>query len=230
MGAPARAICSGSRRPLWLDPPGAGGPTAAVGRRDTRRKRARERAPDRARWREKTDAELLAPGELVGRKAAAGWHLLGVVGFAGRWRGPAAAREEDARRLLEREFVAARERHGASLVIVSGATNSGVLNLTYAACERLGITAMGITAGQALAYSLAPMQYVIPVGQRFGDESPLFVESIDALVMLGGGAQSRREALAASGRGIPITVIQGFGGAADELTAEELPRARWVSL
>ncbi len=87
---------------------------------------------------------------------------------------------------------------------------------------------MGITAGQALAYSLAPMQFVVPVGQRFGDESRVFVESIDALVMLGGGAQSRREALAASGRGIPITVIQGFGGAADELTVDEMPEARWL--
>lgn len=183
---------------------------------------------DVERWRAATDAELLTPDALASRKAASGWHLLGVVGFAGRWRGPVARHKEDARRLLTAELEAARARHGDALVVVSGATDAGVLNLTYAACARLGITAMGITAGQAVELTLAPMRYVVPVGWRFGDESGVFVRSIDGLVMLGGGEQSRRELIAASRRGVPITVIQGFGGSADALTIEELADARVV--
>ncbi len=164
----------------------------------------------------------------MARKAAEGWFLLGVVGFAGRWRPGSEQLVADARRMLEAEFARAVEQRGTSLVVVSGATNAGVLELTYAACARMGITAMGITAGQALNFNLAPMHYVTPVGSRFGDESPVFVAAIDELIMLGGGNQSRDEAISAAQRGLPVTVIQGFGGTADALTKLELPHARWL--
>ena len=37
-------------------------------------------------------------------------------------------------------------------------------------------------------------------------------------MLLGGGEQSRRETLRALSMGKPVTVIRGFGGAADALT------------
>ncbi len=201
-----------------------------MGRRDQRRKRKRgqKKLVDPAKWAERTKAEFLTPAELMARKAAEGWYLLGVVGFAGRWRPGSEQLVEHAHTMLTAEFTRLTNTHGQSLVIVSGATDAGVLQLTYAACQTMGITAMGITAGQALNFKLAPMDYVVPVGSRFGDESPVFIAAIDELLMLGGGQQSRDEAIAASHQGLPVTVIQGFGGSADELTTAELPTARWL--
>lgn len=201
-----------------------------MGRRDRRRKRKRSlsKPADPAAWALRTSAEFLTPSALMARKLEQGWHLLGVVGFAGAWRKGSQQLQADARQMLEAEFGRALAQHGDRLVVVSGATNAGVLQLTYAACQRMGIAAMGITAGHALSFDLAPMQFVVPVGQRFGEESPVFLAAIDEMVMLGGGGQSRDEAISAGQRGMLVTVIQGFGGTADELTTAELPGARWL--
>ena len=82
---------------------------------------------------------------------------------------------------------------------------------------------MGITSNRALAYDVGAMNFVVPVGARFGDESEAFVGLCDEFLVLGGGDQSLREAEAALEQGKPVCVVGGFGGAADELAARDDP-------
>ncbi len=114
------------------------------------------------------------------------------------------------------------------MLMVSGATDRGVLHLAYAECAALSIRCGGVTAEEALRLRLAPMELVVSGGRRFGEESWIFVETADEFVMLGGGAQSHEEARMAAAQGKVVTVIRGFGGAADAVTLEEVPSARFV--
>jgi hypothetical protein len=192
--------------------------------------RGREHRPDVAAWRAKTDAELLSPAEF--RERTTSLHVVGVMGYAGRWRSvdgdPAVLRSADARRLLRAELIRRKAEHGERLLMVSGATNSGVLKLAYAECVALAIRAAGVTAEEALRFGLATMDVVVSGGRRFGDESRLFVETAEEFIVLGGGAQSLQEARMAAALGKPVTVIRGFGGAADALSVEDVPTARFI--
>ncbi len=187
-----------------------------------------------AEWRKRTGAEVLSAAQFAATKARSGLYLAGVMGFAGRWERSGLDGEElrrfvaDAREALRAELSRVRERHGERLVVVTGATDTGVLQITYELCAAGGIPTLSAAPDAALNYEIGPLRYVIPAGREFGDESDLFVSFSDEFVLLGGGKQSRRETLAASAAGKPITVIQGFGGVADEFTAADLPGARFV--
>ncbi|EDM79497.1 hypothetical protein PPSIR1_35262 [Plesiocystis pacifica SIR-1] len=191
------------------------------------RRRRAPKPPEPQAWRAKTEAAFHTPASFAAYKQAQGFALLGVMGYAGSWRrtgktGAALkAHVAAARAALEAELCAARERHGIKLVMASGATNNGVLELAYDLCVELGILAMGITSGRALAYEVGAMDFVVPVGSRFGDESQDFVELCDEFLVLGGGDQSLAEAEAALAVDKPVRVIVGFGGAADALAARE---------
>jgi len=182
-------------------------------------------------WRKKTGAKILTETEFMQVKAAQNFHVTGVIGFAGAWdRTPAnAPLLIDARRTLRAMLLAGQQQYGSQLIMCSGATDSGVLHLAYELCEQLGITAMGVTPDIALDFDVAKMEYLVPVGHNFGDESETFLRICDEFMLLGGGNQSRREIITAANMGKPITVIQGFGGAADDFSPERLPRARFVS-
>ena len=105
------------------------------------------------------------------------------------------------------------------------AVDDALLAMAYGLCTELGILAMGITAGRAMAYELGAMNFVVPVGSRFGDESEVFVGLCDEFLVLGGGPQSLAEAEAGLAQGKPVRVITGFGGAADALAMrEDLPQ------
>lgn len=175
---------------------------------------------------------MLNADEVHRQKRERASYLLGVMGYAGRFRArpddSVADFKRDATRLLKEQFEASRDRHGASLVVVSGATDAGVLHLTYALCAQLHISAAGITSDAALRYQLGAMDWVAPVGARFGDESELFVACCDEFLVLGGGAQSLHEAELAAAMGKPVTAVRGFGGAADDLTEERVPTMRAV--
>ncbi len=154
------------------------------------------------------------------------------MGYAGRWWGvdgdSAAQRRRAARGLLRAELVRLQREHGERLLMVSGATDRGVLRLAYAECASLSIRCAGVTAEEALRLSLASMELVVAGGRSFGEESWIFVDTADEFVMLGGGAQSHDEAKMAAAQGKRVTVIRGFGGAADAVTLEEVPTARFV--
>jgi hypothetical protein len=204
--------------------------------RDKRRKRKKKKAHEPAweRWREATNARLCTEDDVHRLKQEQGLFLLGVMGFAGSWRhaphkGDALVHWIDSmRQALACELLAYRDVYGDALVVVSGATSMGVLELTYDLCEQHEITAMGITSDRALQYELGQMDYVLPFGRSFGDESDIFVRACDAFVLLGGGQQSARETRSANRQGKVVTVLQGFGGVADEFDSTQLLLARFV--
>lgn len=187
-----------------------------------------------ARWKEKTDARLFDENGFMKLKAERSIFVLGVMGFAGAWsktklKGAALqAHVAAVKSALQEELLAHQKAHGPKLVVSSGATDHGVLKLTYELCDELAILSMGVTPARTLAYPVGRMDYLIPHGQRYGDESQVFLRTSDAFLLLGGGPQSERETREGHARGAEVTIIQGFGGVADQLDKEALPQARFI--
>jgi hypothetical protein len=150
------------------------------------------------------------PAAFDAARTAGGWHILGVVGSSGGMPHP----PPEAEAAL-----------GERLWVVSGATDVGVPGLTHRLCRAAGIQTAGLTAAQGLEYSLAPLDMLIVVGERFGDESDDLLALCDALIILGGGPQAEREARGALEVGIPVTAVTGFGGAADAIAS--IATRRW---
>jgi hypothetical protein len=187
-----------------------------------------------ARWRASTSADLVDESQFTRLKRMANLRVVGVAGFARPWwqlERTGSALDQiiaDARATLCFELAERQRHYGNRLVVASGATNQGVLRTAYEVCAFLNINAMGIAPDEALDFSLGQMRYMLPYGARFGDESQVFVRTIDELIVMGGGAQSEREVFAAAAAGRPITVIQGFGGIADRLTPATVANARFA--
>ncbi len=203
-------------------------------RKRTQRAHKRTHAERLEDWAQRTNARLFDAAEFRSFKAEGTLHLVGVMGFAGSWQRASDTREsaEAARRaataLLRRELEALAAEHGESLIMASGATNAGTLQVAYKLCAELKIRSMGIAPHSVLTYDIAAMDYVLPFGERFGDESELFILLCDEFLVLGGGRQTRRETIDAHRRGKPVTVVQGFGGASAGFTTEQLPNARFI--
>jgi hypothetical protein len=90
------------------------------------------------------------------------------------------------------------------LIIVSGYTNLGIPKLAYEYAKKLGYKTMGIACSKAVEYECFPCDRVHIVGDNWGDESKAFLASIDVLVRIGGGAQSKKECQEANVLGIPV--------------------------
>jgi hypothetical protein len=185
--------------------------------------------PDSARWSAKTNADILDESQFETIKAREQLHVVGVTGFSGQWSNekigndPALAKDyADAVKALEVHFTELKRIHGDKLVVSSGATMEGVPKIVYEVCERLGIAAMGVTSEKAFDYELGKMRYMIVHGRDWGEESPIFLRTSDEFIMLGGGGQAKREALAAAQIGKHVTIFQGFKGSADQLSASDL--------
>jgi hypothetical protein len=191
-------------------------------------------SPRRSEWRKRTNAEIVNERDFARLKANLGLYVTGVLGFAGPWERSGLDDEElaafvaEARDALTIELRRVQETYGERLVVATGATNTGVLELTYAICQEKHIATFSVAPDCALNYEIGTLQYVLPHGREFGDESALFVSLCDEFILLGGGKQSYREILAAQEAAKPITVIQGFGGVADEFDTSQLPHARFV--
>jgi hypothetical protein len=102
-------------------------------------------------------------------------------------------------RLLDR-MISAMTKHNINckdshIEIVSGLTNIGVPKLAYKIADKLKYIKVGISAEQAyeVKCGVYPVDKEIIVGQKFGDESSVFIEYIDCLVRVGGGKQSANE-------------------------------------
>lgn len=105
---------------------------------------------------------------------------------------------DEARRLVEHGIRRAFEGSGRSFsegVLVSGLTNMGIPKLGYEFARAKSIRTVGIAPRRAkrVRCGLFPVDEQIIVGHNFGDESETFIDSIDALLRVGGGPQSRRE-------------------------------------
>jgi 2'-5' RNA ligase len=114
---------------------------------------------------------------------------VGVVGFS------------DDSKIESEEQVKAYFRQGIidlkipsnDLTIVSGLTNVGVPKLCYEEAKRLKYKTVGITAEEAKNYDLFPCDESYFIGDKFGEESPFFLQYINFLIKIGGGKQSIKE-------------------------------------
>lgn len=116
---------------------------------------------------------------------------LGVVGYCP----PTRFNEEKAIEYLCDSFdKASSDFPSHEITVVAGITNVGVLKLAYAEAKRRGWRTAGIGCKKAYDFEWFPTdEEPIIVGENWGDESPAFVNSIDALVRIGGGKQSLKE-------------------------------------
>ncbi|MBI2045070.1 hypothetical protein HYT23_03355 [Candidatus Pacearchaeota archaeon] len=83
------------------------------------------------------------------------------------------------------------------IIIVSGLTNAGVLKLAYEEAKIRNWKTAGVACKKA--YNLRDNWFPVDespivIGENWGDESPAFLRNIEALVRVGGGKQSFREA------------------------------------
>lgn len=187
-------------------------------------------------WLAKTPAELVTTAEFSAIKAQQGLHVIGVMGFSGQWSEAKIAADSKigddvsaATAVLQDHLTQLKSRFGSRLTISSGATMEGVPKIIYDLCEKLDIDAMGVTSGKAIDYALGKMKYLIVEGADWGEESPAFLSTADAFLILGGGGQAKREALAGAAEGKQVTVFQGFGGSADQLSGVDIPQATFVA-
>ncbi len=138
---------------------------------------------------------------------------IGVVGYCP----PTKYDEVKALQFLEEAFDRIESDFaGRDIVIVSGATNVGVLAQAYKLATQRGFGTGGVACVKAANYDLFPMtEKPVIVGKNWGEESPVFVRGVgvikdvepekvgeyqnhphyglDAMVRIGIGPQSLRE-------------------------------------
>jgi hypothetical protein len=118
---------------------------------------------------------------------------LGIIGYSS-----GTFDEEEAKRLILLGIMHTELKSNRQVThIVSGLTNQGVPGLAYqmASDPQDGqMTTVGIACAKADDHPCFPVDDRIIVGKDWGDESDTFLEYIDALVRVGGGKQSLREA------------------------------------
>ncbi|MFH1589661.1 MAG: hypothetical protein ABIB43_03795 [archaeon] len=77
--------------------------------------------------------------------------------------------------------------------VVSGWINAGIPKIAYREAVRRGWKSKGIAHMKVNGLELFPVDEAILYGPKKGDESQTFVNSIDVLVKIGGGAQPAQE-------------------------------------
>lgn len=117
---------------------------------------------------------------------------IGVVGYSS-----SRFDHDVAEQLLASAFdiLTASVTDSADIEIISGLTNVGIPKIAYELADQRGFATVGISAAQAFIVhcGVYPVSRQIIHGERFGDESQLFVEYIEYLVRVGGGRQSHNE-------------------------------------
>ena len=137
---------------------------------------------------------------IIGQKIE-GWnhYRIGLVGYS---------RDnfdhELAEQYLRQAFETLKQQFNRHVVLVSGWTDCGIPALGYRVAKELGWKTEGLSAQQAMEYDLFPVDYSKIVGEKFGDESEYFINSISKLIRVGGGPQSLKEVQMAKEKGIPV--------------------------
>jgi hypothetical protein len=88
--------------------------------------------------------------------------------------------------------------------VVSGLTNLGIPALAYNEAFDREWKTVGIACSKANDFDIYPCDETIIVGDEWGDESDKFLSSIDILVRVGGGKQSKDEVKMAKERGLKV--------------------------
>lgn len=104
-----------------------------------------------------------------------------------------------------KELFPEREIH-----IVSGLTNMGMPRLAYEEAVRRKWKTVGIAPKQSENYKLFPVDEKIIVGEKFGDESEVFINYINVLIKVGGGKQSDKELKMSIEKNIPIMDMSNY--------------------
>lgn len=138
----------------------------------------------------------------------------------------------------------ARAAQHANAVLVDGGTQAGVMALLGEAVAGLGYATplVGVAPAGLVSYPQGPAEgaalepnhshFVLTPGTSWGAETPTLFGLVQALagpppgrarpaavLLVGGGQVARTEVLAAVRLGLPIVVLTGTGGLADELAA-----------
>ena len=186
---------------------------------------------NKSSWRKKTTAKILTISRLRKAIRELDGLAIGLVGFSGSFaKNGRTDAESVTRRFIETMLANTDETlPRRPLFLISGATDLGVPRIGYAAAKKLGVTSVGVTSQEALKYSIAELEYLTVVGNKFGDESEAFVSVIDELWVIGGGKQSLSECNLASEAGVKIMIAQGIGGIADTLSDATL-EARYTNI
>ena len=121
-------------------------------------------------------------------------HILrvGVVGYSGQ-----KFDENKAKAYLHAAFEKIHQQYPHSIiVVVSGLTDIGIPALAYREAKSRGWLTAGIACSKAEnkeKYTCYDVNYKEIVGSNWGDESGAFLNSIDILVRVGGGPQTKNE-------------------------------------
>jgi len=82
---------------------------------------------------------------------------------------------------------------GREIEIVSVLIDLGIPALAYREALKRGWRTVGIACSLAKDYDCFPVDDKIIIGEEWGDESAKFLDSIDALIRIGGGGQAINE-------------------------------------
>ena len=131
---------------------------------------------------------------------------VGVIGFSAQ-----KFDEEVASNIISVMFDSIEKSHPEfteqDFVCVSGLTDLGIPSLAYLEADQRHWTTIGIACEKAQEYDCYDVDEAIIVGDDWGDESQEFIKSIDILLRIGGGKQSKKEEQMARDKGIPVLVF-----------------------
>ena len=126
---------------------------------------------------------------------------VGIVGYSGQ-----KFNTERANTIIKKAFD--RILFDDEVAIVSGLTAIGIPNMAYKEADRRGWKTIGIACSKAQDYECHPCDEIHIVGAEWGDESSLFLDSIDLLIRIGGGKQSFAECETAKKMGLEVWAFE----------------------
>lgn len=126
---------------------------------------------------------------------------IGVVGYCP----PTKFDEAQALRMINEAYdILAQKFPDSQKTVVSGLTNVGIPALAYGLAAKKGWKTIGIACKKARDFECFPVDDVLFIGREWGEESPVFLDSIDVLVRIGGGKQAHAEAEEFKKRGYTV--------------------------
>ena len=132
---------------------------------------------------------------------------VGVIGFSNE---DSIASQSQVEACLDQGMIDLGIIHGkVGVNIVSGLTNVGVPRIAYEYAKANKMKTVGISAKEADKYELFDVDETFIKGDKFGDESDFFLEYIDVLIKIGGGAQSIKEFKAFNGPKVEYDLNKG---------------------
>ena len=125
---------------------------------------------------------------------------IGVIGYSAQ-----KFDKKKATDLLKKSFdLVVSENKSDNYEVVSGLTNLGIPALAYKEAKERNWKTVGIAPKVSEEFEYFPCDDVRIVGEGWGEESETFLNSIDILVKIGGGKQSKTELSKAKDMGLKV--------------------------